>query len=331
MPDLSILGPQVATGVVQDLTPDENFTWYGKVGTLPLTQSQSVTYDVHKNGQKMAKMNVIDAEANLVKRSGKTRNTLTLATIREKELVPGSEYNFTQVFENNEAQRQRAEGVAGDVLKNLNDRVGRRVEWTFWNALQGGVVYDTPDVSVDLDYKIPSTHKITASTHWDTATQIQLVDQVNAVKKLIKTDGKVALTDAYTSLEVIQMIYGAFAKNNALNLLTEQNKADYQNGGTFSNFLGINWHIVDETYQTDADADTNYLPENRILFGNFTQNNPLRLAEGTSGDTQIPQDTVGRFSKSWDTPDPSGRTFLVGYNFAPIIYFPNQFAYMDVL
>lgn len=333
MPDLSILTPAVATGVVRDLTPDENFTWYGKVPTSPLTSSDVCKWTIEKGARTIAKPNVPDAEANMVKRKGKRQVSSTLVRSREKELVPGSELNFTQVWDNTGPQRERAEAIATKAMKNLHDRATRLIEWSFWKALQNELVYEDDEngVSVDVDYHFTASHKAQATTSWDAATPVQLREMITAYKKLLSDDGKVRLTDAYCSQHTIDVIFDAFAKNNSTGLMTEQNKQDYQNGGELTNFMGIAWHVVQETYDTEADATVAYMPENRVIFGNFTQNNPLELAEGTSGDTEIPQDLTGLYSKSWDSHDPSGRTFLVGSNFLPVIYLPDQFACIDVI
>lgn len=331
MADLKLLEPAVATGVVQQMATPDEFTWYGKIPTTPLTQSEFAKWTVRKGTYNVANPNTVDAEAHIAPRKAQREMAAALINSREKKVLPGSFLNFTQEFGEVNPQRETAESLVLEEMKDLKGRIDRLVEWSCWQAVQGGLVFNTPDVSATVDYGFDASHKITASTGWDTATQIEIVNQVRAVQKLVKKDAQVKVTDAYLSQDLLNLVFDAFAKNNALGLLTEQAKQDYATGGTMTNFMGINWHVVTETYNADDAAQTlvDYLPENRIIFGNFSVNSPFKLAEGTSGDASIGQFLTGPFSKSWDTQDPSGRTILVGHNFLPVITYPDQIVVFD--
>jgi len=331
MADLKLLEPAVATGVVQQMALPDDFTWYGKVATTPLTQSETAKWTVRRGSYNVAQPNTVDAEAHIAPRKGQHEVAAALVNSREKKVLPGSYLNFTQEFGEVNPQRETAEALLLEEMTDLKGRVDRLVEWSLWQAVQGSLVFNTEDVSASVDYGFQASHKQTAATGWDAATQIEIVNQIRAIQKLVKRDAQVNVTDAYLSQELMNLVFDSFAKNNSLNLLTEQAKQDFANGGTMRNFMGINWHVVTETYNAEDGAQTlvDYLPENRIIFGNFSVNNPLKLAQGTSGDAQIGQFVTGPFSKSWDSQDPSGRTILVGHNFLPVITYPDQIVVLD--
>lgn len=332
MPDLSLLTPAVATAAVKNFAVPDTFTWYGNVPTTPMTASQTAYWEVTRGTYNIAQPNTVDAEANIAPRKGKTLMAAALLNSREKKLLPGSLVNWSQVsgFQT-DAERERAESVVLTELQDLKGRIDRLVEWSLWQAVQGVLTLNTPDVSAVVDYNFLPSHKFASPTSWATATAAQIRADVLGIKNLIQNDGRVRATDAYCSQATLDTIYTALSQGNAP-LMTDQMKQDYTNGGAFTTFMGLNWHIVAETYNSSADQSLiNYLPEGRVIFGNFSDNSPIKLAEGTTGDTEIDQFTTGVFSKSWDSHDPSGRVVLCGMNFLPIVERPDQIVVLDAL
>lgn len=329
MADLKLLEPAVATGVVQQMATPDEFTWYGKVPTSPMRDSETAKWTIRRGSYNVAQPNTVDAEAHIAPRKAQHEVAAALVNSREKKVLPGSYLNFTQQFGEVNPQRELAESLVLEEMTDLKGRIDRLVEWCLWQAVQGKLVFNTEDVSASVDYGFQASHKISASTGWDTATQLQIVDQIRAVQKLVRRDAQVNITDAYLSQDLMNLMFDSFSKNNGSNLMTDQMKQDFASGGTLTNFQGINWHVVAETYNAEDGANTlvDYLPENRIIFCNA--GNSLKLAQGTSGDTEVGQFVTGPFSKSWDSHDPSGRTILVGHNFLPIITEPDRFVVFD--
>jgi hypothetical protein len=80
----------------------------------------------------------------------------------------------------------------------------------------------------------------------------------------------------------------------------------------------------------DAGDEVGYLADDTILLGDFSTNRPVELVEGPTADFSAPANFIGRYSKSWQEPDPSGRQVLIEYNFLPIVTRPEQFVIADV-
>jgi hypothetical protein len=105
----------------------------------------------------------------------------------------------------------------------------------------------------------------------------------------------------------------------------------YYTTGTIPNFLGMDWTPVEHVYETDAGDEIGYLADDTLILGNFDANRPVELLEGPTADFSAPQGFVGRYSKSWQEPDPSGRQVLIEYNFLPIVTRPEQFVVADLV
>lgn len=330
MPDISLLEPLVLLGVVDKLPASQNMIL---LNSTPKRQSptQTFTWDIIRGSRMMAKPNVPNSEAHIVGRLGREQATASLLYVREKKVFePTTLMWLRQVGTVNGLQNAEREIVRE--LQDLNARIDAFVEYTLWKSLGGNLVLDFPDVQATVDYKMPADHKVTASTSWATATPVQIVDMVTAWKKLILNHGRVNANKAYATQATLDRIVHSFVANgaNAGYLLSDRMRDSFYTTGTIQGFLGMDWTPVEHVYETDNGDEIGYLADDTLLLGNFDANRPIELVEGPTADFSAPQGFIGRFTKSWQEPDPSGRQILIEYNFLPIVTRPEQWVVADL-
>ena len=116
--------------------------------------------------------------------------------------------------------------------------------------------------------------------------------------------------------------------------LTEAQRNQYYATGKIDNMLSANWNVAKGTidaFEPDGQTTTTrtFLPHGTIVFMNRT-GEALRRLEGPTADLDAPRGHIGRFAKSWTSPDPSGQQFLIEDRTLPIIEKPDQFATLKV-
>ncbi len=330
MPDISLLEPLVLLGVVEKLPTAQNMIMLN--GT-PKRQfnTQTIAWDIVRGSRQMAKPNVPNSEAHIVGRLGREQAAASLLYVREKKVFePTTIMWLREVGTVN--GRVNAEREVVRELQDLNNRIDAFVEYCLWKSLTGNLVLDFPDVQATIDYKMPADHKVTASTSWATATPVQIVDMVTAWKKLVLNHGRVAANKAYATQATLDRIVHSFVANGSTPgyLLSDRMRDNFYSSGTIPGFLGMDWTPVEHVYETDAGDEIGYMADDTLLLGNFNDNRPIELAEGPTADLSAPQGFVGRFTKSWTEPDPSGRQILIEYNFLPIVTRPEQWVIADL-
>lgn len=328
MPDISLFEAAVLNGVVEKLTDPTDYTWLGTIPTTP-SPFPVASWEVIRGSRTVAKPNTPNAEAHIVPRMGRSLETASFIYVREKKVLEPTTLHWLRA-PGTLANKENAEKAAMRELKDLNQRVDNLQEWACWQAIQGSLVFDSPDLSVVVDYKIPSSHKPTASTPWSSGTPASIISDVTAVKRLISRDGKVKPEVAYGAPETIDHIFAAFAGNGA-SLLSDRAKDQYYQTGVLPGFLQLDWRPVDETYDVEGQEGAEpYLPAGKVVFGNFTKNRPFEMLYGPSADDDAPANHIGKFSKSWKDKDPSARQILVENNFLPVLTRPEQVAILSV-
>lgn len=338
MPDISLLEPLVLLGVVEKLPLPQNMIL---LNSTPKRQvpTQTVTWDIIRGSRMMAKPNVPNSEAHIVGRLGREQASASLLYVREKKVFePTTLMWLREVGTVN--GKQNAEREVVRELSDLNSRIDAFVEYTLWKSLGGNLVLDFPDVQASIDYKFPADHKVNAATSWATASPTQIIEDVTAWKKLILNHGRVNANKAYATQKTIDRIFHSFAANASVNgglvlqsagaLLSDRMKDAYMATGVLPGFLGIDWSPVEHVYETDNGDEIGYLADDTIIFGNFDANRPTEILEGPTADFSAPANFIGRYSKSWVEPDPSGRQILIEYNFLPIVTRPEQFVIAEI-
>lgn len=351
MPDISILQPTVLRGVVEKFKAPEKLTMLNLVPKVN-HPFPSVQWEVLQGARAIADLNVPNSEANIVPQRGRAQQSATFAYIREKKnFTPTTVLWMRKVAESTGdlAILQNAEQHIRREIEDLSVRADNRAEWMLWQALTGNLVYDDPKtgVIIDVDYQYRATHKPTG-TGWSSDTAVDIVDDIRAWKQLVRRDGVVEPTDVYTTEATFTKVTKAFITagatsgtgNTTTDLLTDRMREQFFGAGSIiTGFMGLNWHIQESTYDADGDAynssellypgdQTLFLPEGALIMGNFRAGNPIELFVGPSADFDAPRNYTGKFVKTWEEKDPSGRQALLEWGLMPVITRPEQFVYV---
>jgi nitrogen fixation-related uncharacterized protein len=331
MPQIPLLEPQVLNEVVRLLQTPENLVLSNLLPRVATPVSFYV-WDIIKGSRTVAKPNVPNAEAHIVPRLGRAQRSASLVYLREKK-----EFDPTTTMWIRElgsiSNVQRAEEAIMRELHDLNTRVDNFVEFACWKALQGSLQFtgsgtgQGPDVlSPTVDYGFRSSHTVHPATGWNTASPVSIVQDVEAWKRLAMRDARVPLTDAWCTSVVIDRIFNAFATNAASGgmLLTDAMRTAFYQNGVLPGFMGLNWHVIEGQYDDDSGNTQLFLQDDALVLSNLAAGEAMKIIEGPSADFAAPQGHIGKFSKTWEQEDPSGRQGLLEYRFLPVITRPDQ-------
>lgn len=322
MPEISLLEPNVLTGLIEKFTapPESVATSLFPKRSYPETVAK---WDVIKGKRERARPTMPNREGKIVGQMGLGQKTSTFIYVREKKAFEPTTLRWLR--EPGEIAAKNAEAQVRREVVDLNNRLDRLVESYCWEALKGHIIIDEPDVKADVDMGYDATHTPTAGTLWSDAGA-DIIGNVKAWKKLIETDSGFSPSEIYLSSGVMDYVYN----NTAMKAMwSDRLKEQYLMSMTITGFLGFNWHIFDGGFEDESGTFVPYLPDTHILMLS-NGGNPFEILEGLSADEDAPTNHTGKFSKTWETKDPSGRFVLVEYNFMPIVTRVENVVYAEV-
>ena len=334
MPDANdFFDSSTLVGVLNEITPNESFTWYGKLPTTPIQNAVTAEWEVeYGSAQELAEFNTPGSEANLVGYDGRTFLTGALMGYRENILLDGFVERWTRdTATANELQN--AQQFVARNLKKLHDRGANLYEWACWKAIGGNIPVSGARVTANVDMGFKGSHKATAATKWADASLAQIREDVEALKELISQEGNVEATTVYAPSDVLAMLVSKFAETPQM--LTEEMKRAYYSGSTIPDFMGLNWNVVRKTYDVRSPVDYSkskayFAPRDTLFIGNYTENTPFEILEGTTDDLNFDPNVTGWHARSWLENDPGQRVLLGESRFLPVITRPDQMATLKI-
>lgn len=332
MPEISLLEPTVLRKVVEKFTAPETLTLLSRTPqeSWPFP---SVTWDVIRGSRMVAKPNVPNSEAHVVPRLGRSQESAAFLYLREKKVFQPTTIHWIRTP--GEIAATNAEKAVLREVADLNQRFDNFAELCLWQALTGTLALDYPDVQATIDYKFPASHLASVGTSWATATPKQIVADIRAWKKLIERDGRVQAREAFATASTIARIFDSFATTGVANtfmggtLLSDRMKDQYFATGTLPGFMGLNWSPQDSVYDDDSGNMTQFVADEALFIGNYTDQRPIVVMVGPTADDEAPPNYTGKFSKTWKEPDPSARQYLLEWSFLPVIERPEQMVYVE--
>ena len=348
MPDIPLLQPVVLRGVVEKFTAPQSLIMLNRVPRAPWP-FPSAAWDVVRGSRAVAKPNVPNSEAHIVPRLGRSQESAAFVYLREKKVFEPTTLHWLRAP--GQLAAANAEQAVMREIGDLNQRFDNFAELMIFNALSGTLTLDYPDVQASVDYKFISSHLPTASTLWGTATPKQIVSDITTWKRSIARDGRVPARSAFCSEVTVRSIFDSFATTGASNfyggtLLSDRMKDQYYSTGVLPGFMGLEWTVCENVYNSAGDgtstsdygssptnlsANSLFLPDGKLIIGNFDDNRPIELFEGPTADDEAPENFTGKFAKTWKDKDPSARQYLLEWNVLPVITRPEQFAFCTVL
>lgn len=331
MPDISLLDPMVLRGVVEKFTAPENLVLLSRTPTVPWPES-AVTWDVIKGSRMVAKPNVPNSEAHIIPRLGRSQESAAFLYLRDKKVFEPTTLKWLRAP--GQIAAKNAEAAVLREIKDLNQRFDNFAEFVLWKALSGTLTLDYPDVQASVDYRLPATHKPFVGVSWATATPKQIVADIRAWKRLVQRDGRVVAKEAFTSEKTLTYIYDSFATTGATNfpggtLLSDRMKDEYYKTGQLLGFMGLAWTPIETVYEADDSTVTQFVPDDALYMGNYTENRPIELFEGPTADFSAGDGVhTGKFAKTWTEEDPSARQHLLEWTVFPVVTRPEQWIYV---
>jgi Phage major capsid protein E len=327
MPDISLLQPMVLRGVVEKLTKPESLTLSASLPKTPWPYP-SVTWDVIKGSRTVAKPNVPNSEAHIVPRLGVSQQSAAFVYLREKKVFEPTTLHWLRTP--GQIAGRNAEAAVLREVNDLNQRFDNFVEFCCWRAMTGTLTLDYPDVQASVNYQFAATHSgATRGTAWTTATPAQIRADIIGWKRLIARDGRVPATDAYSTEATVERVMAAYqTAGSAPSLLSDRMRDEFWRTSILPGFLGLDWHAVEQVYETDTGVVTLFVPDDALFIANPNDGRPMEIFEGPSADDEAPDGYTGKFSKTWKEKDPSARQFLLEYHMLPVITRPEQFVYV---
>lgn len=328
---IPLLEPTVIREVVATLQTPENLVLSNLLpkDTYPFP---NVVWDTIRGSRTVGKPNVPNAEAHIVPRLGRGQSAASMIYFREKKVFSPTTLYWIRALGSGIGTLETAENAILREVTDLNTRCDNFVEWACWQAVTGQLAFTYPDVTANINYNYRSSHKPTPGTDWATANGSQIRADVLAWKRLIMRDARVSATDAFVSEPTINYIFNAFARGvdgtGSGTLLSDDMKNQYYQTNVLPGFLGLNWHIVEGQYDTDAGDTALFLPDNALLLANLSSERPMEILYGPTADLGAPQGHTGKFTKTFEEEDPSATQVLLELNFLPIITRPDSFVYV---
>lgn len=344
----TILEPKVFQAMVDALEPSRGLKLYNAVPKEKTPYPYAEWTVKHGRFSELAEYNVQNSEANLpARQAGHSRKTATLAYIREGDYFTPTATMYEKDLENtgNEAAMRNMEAVVAEQVANVNDRINNRIEWSLWQAIQGGINYLGKNTGpITVDYHFRTSHKVTlaAADMVDAGTSsVQSnIDWITQAKQLIQKDGGVPVTNVWLTQPTLDLIVKSWTTSAVSNanrtLLSDRMLDQYFTTGTLPGFLGVeSWEVINQYYDVrSADEQSvtvqSYIPHGTVIFANMSANKPLRYVQGPTADFSAPSGFIGRFAKNWLAEDPSGRKFVIEESGLPLLDRPDQFATFKV-
>lgn len=346
MPEISLLQPTVLRSVVERFTAPESMEMLSRVPQTP-HPFPTVQWEVIRGSRAVARPNVPNSEAHIVPRLGRSTESAAFVYLREKKVFEPTTLHWLRQAANNlsDLAKTQAEAAVTREVADLNQRFDNFAEMAIWKSLTGNLVLDYPDVQANVDYKFLPSHKPTMAAGWDTALPTQIVEDIRAIKRLIRRDGRVLAKEAYATEKTMAYIFNAFAaigsganNFNAGILLSDRMKDQYFQNGILPGFMGLDWKPQEAVYDSldsgytanpsNPGDETGFIADHGLIIGNFVENRPIELFIGPSADDEAPDGFTGKFAKTWKEKDPSARQYLLEWNLLPVITRPEQFVYV---
>lgn len=327
MPDIPLLQPRVLNGFVIDKPFPQNLLGLQLVGTREPYPFPTWSYDIIRGNLLMSKPNVPNSEAYLRGQQGVGSAAGSFIYMRDKKMFEPTTLYFLRMPGTLNARN--AEFAVAREVKDLDDAIERFVEYCIWQMfINGTLTVSRPDAPpVTVDYKVPNSHKVTASPLWSSTSTADVLGNVAVWKQQIVIDSTFTPTDIFMTTSSFNSYV---MQNTALrNVLSNEQKAEYVATGTVRGMAGMNWTSYDLSYVDDwstpgTQVTTQYIPNNKLLMM-AKDGDPWKIWEGLSSDHQaLAQNPnyTGKFTKSWVEEDPSNRVVLEEYPFIPILQRP---------
>ncbi|MCG8639152.1 MAG: major capsid protein [Desulfobacterales bacterium] len=299
--------------------------------------SKYIEVDVTKGGRKLAPF-VTDIEGGTIIESTRRENRVVKTPrIRPKKILTADDLLGSkapgQIYYaggSGDIQTARKKKIATE-QKDLKNQIWNRVEWMCVQALTGTMSVVQNNIQFQIDYLMPSAHKIVnvGTDKW-TDPGAKVKTQIQAWAQLI--------IDALGYGPTI-CICGADAAAALLDRVEDDKWFDARSlsAGQFewrasSNYMGraggIDFYKYGSKYESDSGVDTSLLPANKIYL--IATQARFSIEFGLISDLEA--QVMGElFSKAWLKKDPSALNIIAESRPLPVVWEPESIVEVQVV
>ncbi len=316
-------------------------------------ETETVDVDIVKGKRRMAPFCSPLSEGKLVENMGYSTSTIKPGYIKPFKITTAADLlkraPGQTLYSGGQTIEQRAQVKLGQDLAELMDMIDRREEWMAAKALDLGKITmkikgESGDKTVEVDFLMPSTHKITLSGAdlWSDTVNSDPVAKLQSWASLIRQDSGINPTDAIMGADAA----AAFIKHPAVQKymdmravdMGEINPRQLPNGVSYVGRLKAPGLTVDiwtyEEWYIDEDTGTEspMVPAKKVWMGSAnTANRTLYAVIQDMEAIEEGSAAVSRFPKSWVPKNPSARHLMV--QSAPLVALlqPDAFVSAQVL
>jgi len=290
--------------------------------------SDKVDINLKKGNQKLAPF-VAPMDGGVVVSKMKTEtSTVKVPRIRIKKDVTAADTDIKRpvdsgIYVGKQDIDKNRRSVIAEELLDLKEMVKKTQVWMACQALQGSLSVDQENISFNIDFRFPASHKITLTGNalWaDPASKPvtnirqakRLVQQMTGLTVDTAICGSGAVDDLYSNEDLAKKL-----DNRNINI-GELGTADQYKFGRID---GVNLYEFSEQYTDDDGVVHDMIPEDTVIFLSSSKQARLTQMYGLIKDKPSqPAVALPMFAKSWDTEDPAA-TWLLGESdplFVPI-------------
>jgi len=316
-------------------------------------ETETVDVDIVKGKRRMAPFCSPISEGKLVENLGFSTSTIKPGYIKPFMITTAADLlkraPGQTLYSGGQTIEQRAQAKLGQDLATLMDMIDRREEWMAAKALDLGKITmkikgDTADKTVEVDFLMASTHKITLSGNdlWSDTANSDPIAKLQAWASLIRQDSGINPTDvvmgtaaaaAFTNHPKVQKVMDMRAVD-----MGEIKPRQLPNGVSYLGRISAAGLSVDvwtyEEWYLDEDTGTEspMVPAKKVWMG--SPNTANRTLYAVIQDMEAIEEgsaAVSRFPKSWVPKNPSARHIMV--QSAPLVALlqPDAFVSAQVL
>jgi hypothetical protein len=245
----------------------------------------------------MATPNVPNSEAHIVPRLGISQESSTLVYLREKKVFQPTTLHWLKAPGSTTALRNAETEVLKEV-KDLNLRFDNFWEWALWQAVQGTLVIDSPDVQANVDYKLSSSHKVTACTAVEGRVADRHRREHHGVEEAPDPGRPGQAKVAYATSDTLNLIVTSFTKRgiNADVRADEGRVLQHRHPDRLHGHeLDFGGQVYDVRQPTTprSPRSASWLNNKSCIIGDFTTNRPIELLQGPTADDEAPDGFIG--------------------------------------
>jgi hypothetical protein len=294
------------TGIVQSFIPDQRYSGLNFFSN-DTCDTDAYGFDKITGNRGIATHRDPESAAGIVKTTAKDRTLAKLHTIREKKRL--SEVALRWLDAAGKKMPEKALERVARELADLDDIFSRTHNKMAWDLMRTGIVDVVGEDAASYDFGL--THTAAAAVDWDTPATATPLDDLIAAKEAIRQDWGADAVEVYMSTKALRHMMGAADTRAQLDSTTLD---QFARTGKIELISDLNITIEDGGYRDSANAFKHYLSDDGVE-GNIAivkAAGPVGLFMETKPvDSEAPDSGLyGKFVKTWEEKDPTGRWML---------------------